>query len=65
MRPDATWTRAAAFASWKSWAEGAGEFVGSARRLVERLAALPGVDEARMGKGSVRTWIGIGARETQ
>lgn len=66
VRPAATWSRAAAFASWKSWAEAAGEFVGTARRLAERLSALPGIDEARVGVGkdSVRTWIGIGPRET-
>lgn len=62
-RPAATWTRAEAFTSWKAWAEAAGEFVGNARRLVERLAAVPGVDEARVGKNRERSWIGIGPRE--
>jgi putative DNA primase/helicase len=54
--------RVAAFASWKGWAEAAGEFVGTERRLTERLARLPGVDEIRIGKARTRTWIGIGLR---
>jgi putative DNA primase/helicase len=55
-------TRAAAWASWKAWTEAAGEFTGTQRRLNERLAALPEVDEARLGKDRTRTWIGIGLR---
>jgi putative DNA primase/helicase len=56
----ASMSRASAFASWRTWAEAAGEFVGSERRLVERLAQRPGIDEARLGKDRTRTWIGIG-----
>jgi putative DNA primase/helicase len=55
-------TRAAAFASWKAWAEAAGEHVGSARGLVERLSRLPGVDEARLGASAARSWVGVGLR---
>jgi putative DNA primase/helicase len=58
--PNETMSKAAAFASWRTWAEAAGEFVGSERRLNERLARFPRVDEARLGKDRVRTWIGIG-----
>lgn len=54
--------RAAAFASWKAWAEAAGEYVGNERRLVEYLTRA-GVDEFRTGKNRVRSWLGIGLRE--
>jgi putative DNA primase/helicase len=60
--PNETITKAMAFASWKGWAETAGEYVGSERRLTERLARLPNVDEARLGHGRVRSWIGLGLR---
>jgi putative DNA primase/helicase len=60
---NATMTKATAFASWKAWAEAAGEYVGNERRLGEHLARLSGVDEARVGKARTRTWVGIGLRE--
>jgi putative DNA primase/helicase len=55
-------TKAAAFASWKAWAEAAGEFVGTERRLGERLGRVPGIDETRIGQGRTRVWLGIGLR---
>jgi putative DNA primase/helicase len=60
--PSQTMGKAMAFASWKAWAEAAGEFVGSERRLSERLARLPGLDEVRLGKGRTRAWLGLGLR---
>src|SRR5262249_12576653 len=63
LRPNAKMTRAAAFASWKSWAESAGEYVGSTRRLVERLEQVHGVNQARLPGGNrERIWLGIGLR---
>jgi putative DNA primase/helicase len=60
--PNASVTKGRAFESWKAWAEAAGEFVGTARRLYERIARLPGVDETRLGKDRDRTFIGVGLR---
>lgn len=60
--PNATATKADTFADWKAWAEHNGEFVGKQERLREYLLRLPGVDEARLGKG-VRAWIGLGLRQ--
>jgi putative DNA primase/helicase len=60
--PNQTMGQAAAFASWKAWAEAAGEFAGSERRLSGRLTRLPGLDEARLGKGRTRAWLGLGLR---
>ncbi len=62
LGPNETMSKAEAFASWRTWAEAAGEFVGTARRVAERLARIPGVDEARLGHRAVRSWIGIGLR---
>jgi putative DNA primase/helicase len=55
-------TKAEAFASWKQWAEAAGEFVGNIRRLCERLRAMPGVDETRIGKDRDQAFLGVGLR---
>jgi putative DNA primase/helicase len=55
-------TKSAAFVDWKTWAEAAGEFVGSQRRLMDRLVTLPGVTEDRLGQDRVRTLVGIGLR---
>jgi putative DNA primase/helicase len=55
-------TKAAAFESWKAWADGAGEHVGSMRQLAERLLQVPRVDEGRRGKDRERVWIGVGLR---
>ena len=52
-------------ADWKEWAEANGEFVGLARRLVELLSRVPGVDETRLGKNSTRTWIGVELRRSE
>ena len=60
--PNATIPKAAAFWSWKAWAETNGEYIGTEVRLRDYLAALPGVDEARVGKGRARVWIGVGLR---
>ena len=52
--PNATMTRAAAFASWKAWAEAAGEYVGNERRLRDYLCASRGWTRpgwARTGRG--------------
>lgn len=49
------------FASWRSWAEKAGEFVGNQRCLSDRIAKLSGVDEYRTTKE--RKWIGLGLRQ--
>lgn len=54
--------KADAWASWKSWAETNGEFVGSERRLTEYLSRRPGIDETRLGAARTRTWIGLGIR---
>jgi putative DNA primase/helicase len=59
---DQSMTKAAAYADWKTWAEAAGEFIGNARRLGDRLSVVPGVDEARIGKGRDKAWLGIGLR---
>jgi putative DNA primase/helicase len=53
--------KSAVFARWKDWAEAAGEYVGTQRRLGDRLAGLPGIDEAR-ATGGTRMWIGVGLR---
>jgi putative DNA primase/helicase len=55
-------SKAEAFTSWRAWADAAGEYIGSARRLAERLARLPDVDEARLGHAGARSWLGIGLR---
>jgi putative DNA primase/helicase len=62
LGPNETISKAAAFESWKSWAESAGEYVGTARRLYERLGALRGIDEARQGKDRQRVFIGVGLK---
>jgi putative DNA primase/helicase len=61
--PNATMPKAAAFTSWKAWAEGNGEYVGTEARLRDYLTALPGVDEARLHRG--RVWIGVGLRAAE
>lgn len=58
----ATATKAAAWGSWKAWAEANGEFVGNERRLGEYLSRRSGVDEVRLGKSRARTWLGLGIR---
>lgn len=60
--PNEFMTKARAFASWKAWAEAAGEFVGNQRRLCGRLAGLPGVDEGRLGKARDWALLGVGLR---
>jgi putative DNA primase/helicase len=55
-------TKAQAFAAWKAWAEAGGEFVGTARRLCERISGFPGVDEARLGKARDKAFLGVGLR---
>jgi len=56
-----TATKAAAYASWKRWAEAAGEFVGSQRRFEDRLRQqVAELDETRAGHTRARTWIGVG-----
>jgi putative DNA primase/helicase len=60
--PNMTVTKAAAFTSWKTWAEAAGEYVGNQRRLGERLGQMPDIDEGRLGKGRAKAWIGLGLR---
>jgi putative DNA primase/helicase len=58
LDPNEKAPKAAAFGSWRRWADAAGEYIGTARRLADRLAGLPGVDEARDGR--TRYWIGVG-----
>jgi putative DNA primase/helicase len=60
--PNESMTKAKAFESWKAWAEAAGEFVGNARRLCERIAGLPRIDEGRLGKGRNKAFLGVGLR---
>lgn len=60
--PNESMTKTRAFESWKAWAEAANEFVGTKGRLLERLARLPDVDEARLGKAGARSFLGIGLR---
>jgi putative DNA primase/helicase len=60
--PNEFMTKAKAFESWKAWAEAAGEFVGTQRRLCERISGLPGVDEGRVGKARDKAFLGIGLR---
>jgi putative DNA primase/helicase len=62
LGPVESMTKAQAFASWKHWAERAGEHIGSAQWLRDRLIRLPKVDEARIGKERTRTYLGIGLR---
>jgi putative DNA primase/helicase len=57
LGPTEAMTRATAFAGWRAWAEASGEYVGTARRLCERLRTVPGVEETKSGD---RTWSGIG-----
>jgi putative DNA primase/helicase len=58
--PNETATKGEVFASWKAWAEANGEFVGSQRRLNDKLAAVPGLDEGRLGHGGRKAWLGLG-----
>ena len=58
--PNESMTKGSAFESWKAWAEAAGEFVGNARRLCERIARLPGIDETRLGKDRDKAFLGVG-----
>ena len=58
--PNASITKADAFASWKEWAEWNGEYVGFEGRLRDYLIALPGVGEKRLAKARARSWIGVG-----
>jgi putative DNA primase/helicase len=60
--PNKYMTKAEAFASWKKWAESAGEFVGTQRRLCERLLTLQEVDEGRVGHDRDRALLGVGLR---
>lgn len=60
--PNESMPKARAFASWKAWAEAAGEFVGNGRRLCERVAQFPGVDEIRLGKARDKAFLGVGLR---
>lgn len=62
VAPSAFMTKAASFESWKAWAEAAGEYVGTKRRLCELISRLPGVDEARLGKARAKAFLGIGLR---
>lgn len=62
FNPNATMTKAAAWGSWKGWAERNGEFVGGQQRLREYLLAKPKLDEARVGHGGPRSWIGGGLK---
>jgi putative DNA primase/helicase len=61
--PNESVGKGTAFESWKAWAEAAGEYVGTGRRLYERLGALAGVDETRQGKDRERMFIGLGLRK--
>ena len=54
--------KAEVFANWKTWAEANGEFVGTQRRLNDKLAGLPGLDEGRLGHGGRKSWLGLGLR---
>jgi len=49
---------AALFASWKAWAELAGEFVGSQKQFGEKLEAR-GIQPSRRGKNRTRGYEGI------
>jgi hypothetical protein len=60
--PNESMTKTTAFESWKAWAEAANEFVGTKGRLIDRIARLPRVDEARVGKDRDRSFVGIGLR---
>jgi putative DNA primase/helicase len=60
---NASMSKVDAFASWKTWAEANGEFVGKQERLREWLLARPKVDEVRLGKSCTRSWIGVGLRK--
>jgi P4 family phage/plasmid primase-like protien len=60
--PNESMTKAQAFESWKEWAGANGEYVGSARRLGERIAAMPKVDEARIGKNRDKAFLHVGLR---
>ena len=62
---NASMPKAAGFASWKSWAETNGEFIGGHPRLNEQIGRLPRVDEARLGPGRVRSWLGVGLKQAE
>ena len=55
-------TTADLFASWKRWAEQAGEYIGSKKRFTQNLASR-GFEAARLG-GGVRCFRGISLRKT-
>ena len=56
---NATATKSELWESWKKWAEGANEYVGSKRWLLDRLReSVPGLDESRTKKSYL--FIGIG-----
>jgi putative DNA primase/helicase len=50
------------FASWKSWAEAAGEYVGSQRRLTDLLLAR-GFEKVRHAHGGTRALQGLKLRD--
>jgi putative DNA primase/helicase len=52
------------FASWKNWAELAGEFVGSRKQFAEKLETR-GIEPRRLGKGRERGFLGIKLIETE
>lgn len=63
LAPNLSATKAEVHASWKAWAEAAGEYVLSQRRLLEELERRRlNLDEARVGKNRDRTLIGVGLR---
>jgi putative DNA primase/helicase len=59
LGPQETSSKAALFQSWKTWAEAAGEHIGTSRRLADRVGSLARIDEART-TGGTRIWIGVG-----
>ncbi len=64
--PGESATKAALHASWRAWAEAAGEYVLSQRKLLEDLERRRlDLDEARVGKARDRALIGIGLRGSE
>jgi P4 family phage/plasmid primase-like protien len=49
------------FTSWQSWCEANGEYVGTRRRLAQRLSA-HGLARRRVGKANTLHWLGIKVR---
>jgi len=60
LGPTMSMTKAKAFESWSAWATMAGEFVGTSRRLFDRISQFKGIDEVRLGKKRDKAFVGIG-----